>query len=283
MGKIDEVQLICMDMDGTLFAGNEQIPEINISALKRCEEKGIHTAFVSGRNYRFLMDQARKIGLVPAIVSANGARIDDRPDGTCIYERCFTGDYANTVSETLWNIGINYEAYTANANYCFRSDLVTEKHKASLERYLRNGQVVNLKTMLSPDTSDINGIYKFVAFSDDLVLIDRIRRLFDDIGIAHSSSWADNIEVMPQGVGKGEAIKKLADYYCVDIQNTLAFGDYTNDIDMLRTAGHSVAMGNGVDAIKQIADIIAPNNTAGGVGRVLFYYVLHEKFTLADA
>ncbi len=276
MKQLREVKLICMDMDGTLFAGREQIPEINVLALRRCAEKGIHTALVSGRNYRFLMDHARRIGTDMAIVSANGARIDEKPDGRCIFEAVYTPAFATLVSQTLWDLDVNYEVYTKNGNYSFRSDRVTEKHRASLERYLKNGQVSGLSLRDTPQTADIQGIYKFVAFTDDKALIARIREALDSKRIVHSSSWADNVEIMPEGVGKGRALKLLAGYFGVPLEDTLAFGDYTNDIDMLKSAGHAAAMENGVDELKRFAEIVAPNNMSGGVGRVIFEKVLCE-------
>ena len=62
----------------------------------------------------------------------------------------------------------------------------------------------------------------------------------------------------------------------IDPADVMAFGDYTNDLPMLRAAGHPVAMENGVQALKDIAEIVAPVNRDGGLGEVLFRYVLEE-------
>ena len=56
----------------------------------------------------------------------------------------------------------------------------------------------------------------------------------------------------------------------------MAFGDNTNDIEMLRAAGVPVAMGNAVPELKDVAKIIAPTNGEDGEAQILEKYVLGE-------
>ena len=51
----------------------------------------------------------------------------------------------------------------------------------------------------------------------------------------------------------------------IDLADVLAFGDGTNDLDMIRTAGTGVAMDNAAAEVKAAADWIAPSNEEGGV------------------
>lgn len=50
------------------------------------------------------------------------------------------------------------------------------------------------------------------------------------------------------------ALKKVADLLHIDMKDTIAFGDGLNDIEMLQAAGTGVAMGNGKDIVKSVAD-----------------------------
>lgn len=276
MGQLTDVKLICMDMDGTLFGSGEQIPEINLYALRRARERGIRLALVSGRNWRFLAQHANAIAPGIAIVSANGARIDEQPGGKCIFESSFTPAFANKVSRVLWDSGLNYEVYTDRCNYSFRSERVTPQHASSLKRYIQKGQVARLVLREGPEVSDIAGIYKFVAFCDEPEKIAALQKALDDKGIVHSSSSAQNVEVMPEGVGKGRAVALLARHFDIPIADTLAFGDYTNDIDMLKSAGHGIAMENAVPSLKAVAEALTGDNRSGGVGRFILEHVLEE-------
>ncbi|MBQ3668295.1 MAG: HAD family hydrolase [Clostridia bacterium] len=276
MPEASNVKLICMDMDGTLLA-NGGIPEINIRALRECRARGIRLALVSGRNFRFLISNAAEICDEIAIISANGARIDLQPGEKCIYEGVFEEGYAREVCETLYETGVYFEIYTSTKNYVFNRERISKIHKHSLEMYLKNRQILGLEFPDEPSQAEYGGIYKFVAFSDESGMMDKVKRALDDRHIEHSSSWWDNCEVMAKGVDKGSAVKILCAHFGIDPQEAMAFGDHTNDIALLKAVGYPVAMGNAVDETKAVAKYIAPANTEGGVGRLIYDKVLGYK------
>ena len=275
MPEASNVKLICMDMDGTLLAGKE-IPDINIRALKECHKRGIKLALVSGRNFRFLLDSAAQICDEMAIISANGARIDVQPGDNCIYEGVFDEAYAREVCETLFSTGVYFELYTSSKNYVFNTERISKIHKNSLEMYIKNKQILGLEFPKCPDEAEYQGIYKFVAFSDEEGMMDRVKQALDEKGMEHSSSWWDNCEVMARGVNKGSAVKILCDYFGIDPADAMAFGDHTNDIALLKAVGYPVAMGNAVDETKAVARYIAPTNIEGGVGKLIYEKVLDQ-------
>ena len=274
MADCRDVKLICMDMDGTLFGHWEVIPEVNILALRECIDKGIKVALVSGRNYRFLMTKAAEISDDVIIVSANGARIDDKVNGKCIYEGTFDEDFARIVNRVMWDSETYYEIYTESINYAFSRAEVPEGHKRSLERYLQNRQILSAEQVTTIDSAPTKGIYKFVAFCDDLSKIGALRQECDKRGIVHSASGSTSVEVMAKDVDKGSAIRFLSSYYGIQTCDIMAFGDYTNDTSMLMACGHPIAMQNGVDEVKRIAEYIAPFNVLGGVGLAINKLVL---------
>ena len=49
-------------------------------------------------------------------------------------------------------------------------------------------------------------------------------------------------EILPKGVNKGLAVKRLANYLNIDVKRTIAVGDYDNDASMLRAAGCGIAV-----------------------------------------
>jgi hydroxymethylpyrimidine pyrophosphatase-like HAD family hydrolase len=77
-------------------------------------------------------------------------------------------------------------------------------------------------------------------------------------------------EMMPQGVTKGTALKELARLLDIPLEHTIVIGDYFNDIDMMREAGYSVAMGNAPAEVKRKAHQLAESNRYGGVGHYLY-------------
>ena len=60
-------------------------------------------------------------------------------------------------------------------------------------------------------------------------------------------------EILPKGVNKGSVLPKLTAHLGLDMKNTVAIGDYYNDIPMIRAARYGVAVANACDAAKAAA------------------------------
>ncbi len=83
------------------------------------------------------------------------------------------------------------------------------------------------------------------------------------------------LEILPPNCGKGEAIQWLAHHIGIDEKTTMAFGDSMNDESMIRMCGYGVAMCNGLDVIKNIADFVTEkSNNESGIGDFLLKNVL---------
>lgn len=91
-------------------------------------------------------------------------------------------------------------------------------------------------------------------------------------GVAITFSWARAADVIPTGSGKAQAIDKILAYYQLNPSQAMAFADGMNDIEMLRTVGTGVAMGNADARLKAIAD-----DVCGPVGEdgIYHYCVSH--------
>lgn len=82
-------------------------------------------------------------------------------------------------------------------------------------------------------------------------------------------SWAAPwhvIEIVKSGLNKAVGLKKAADYFNIPSERIIAFGDEDNDLDMLEYAGHGIAMGNGIESVKNIANEVTLSNEEDGVG-----------------
>lgn len=88
-----------------------------------------------------------------------------------------------------------------------------------------------------------------------------------------TTSGFNNIDVMPNGVNKGQGIKYFLRYFNVKPSELIAFGDGMNDKEMIKLAGYSYAMKNGDKRLKKIAKYEAPSNNEMGVLQVLEDYL----------
>ncbi len=270
------VKLICTDIDGTLY-GDGHVPEKNLRALRACAARGIRVALVSGRNHGFLCRLSREMGVPCAIASANGSRIEASPDGPCVQECTFDTENGQRLFDSLYALNVNFEVYTREGSFVVRAEKMPDRHREGLQRNVmhKDAEVIFDEERARQDAA--TRAYKFVVFSESEEEITRVRKALDAAGVEHCSSASRNVEVVPEGAGKGNAVRAIAKYFGIDTADVMAFGDYTNDLPMLRAAGHPVAMANGVQELKEIAEIVAPANRDGGLGEVLFRYVLEEN------
>ena len=88
--------------------------------------------------------------------------------------------------------------------------------------------------------------------------MDRATELFPELICTYSMQ--SNLEILRRGVDKGSALLALADRLGIPHECTLAVGDSDNDRAMLEKAGVAAVMANGMERVKQLADIVSEND-----------------------
>ena len=78
-----------------------------------------------------------------------------------------------------------------------------------------------------------------------------------------------SLEISPRGVTKALGLQILCRYLGIPIEESVAVGDADNDIDVLKAAGLSVAMGNANKTVKDLCDVIVADNDRDGVVEVI--------------
>ena len=83
------------------------------------------------------------------------------------------------------------------------------------------------------------------------------------------SSYPNNIEIIPKNIDKGTALEAVSELLSIPLSDMIAFGDWDNDIGMLRTAGMGVCMANGSEGAKRAANMITASNNDDGIDKAL--------------
>ena len=266
-------------MDDTLLGADKQIPEINARALRACAERGIFLALNSGRSFEGLRNFACALGVKPFIISVNGARVDEGPDGPTLLERVYDDEHTRVVYEAMRASGLYYTVYNRGHTYMANSAqrFLYSRFGHHYARVRHSGpyvyEMVDDEDRLRAE--GLTGVYKFVALGGEHdTRFQGILARIAPLNMSVSSSRADNLEVMMPGVDKGSALAFLAKRLGIAREQVMAFGDNTNDLPMLAYAGASVAMENGEESVRRAARFIAPHHAEGGVGKFLFEKVL---------
>lgn len=90
---------------------------------------------------------------------------------------------------------------------------------------------------------------------------------------AKIAAWWDRaVDIIPADGGKGVAVRRILDHYHLEPAAALAFGDGDNDIEMLQAVSHGVAMANGSQRLKAVADDVCGHVAQDGV----YHYCLER-------
>lgn len=263
------IRLIASDLDGSLLNDEKQLPSDFFEVLDELSARGIIFAVASGRTYSavehlFPEKYRRKISYIcdnGACAYINGKASEIFPLDRDLYE---------DLLEKCGKIG-GFELVVCASSGVFHikndSDFAEDVGK-----YYKQHSVIE-------DFRKIDGeIYK-LAICDKLGSVTHGKPIIDGIYGDKLNVQASGIEwmdVMAGGVSKGRALEAMQKRLGISKSETMAFGDYFNDVDMLANAEWSFCMENGREEVKQMCRFIAPDNNSGGVTKSIKKFVLQS-------
>ncbi|MDR1516354.1 MAG: Cof-type HAD-IIB family hydrolase [Synergistaceae bacterium] len=254
------VKLIATDLDGTLLDSTGKIPERNLRTLREAMAKGIATTICTGRMFVSARRFAEQIGIKIPLICYNGAMLR-RPDGELIWHLTLGVELARKVLDVCLKRKVHIQSYVDDELYVRDADAeVFQEYK---RHFGVTGKVIG-DDIFNPPVNPT----KLLAMTEDeetaLSIMKEMKDVFgDDLYVTRSN--ANFVEMMNPSVNKANGLRKLAEEIGVDMADVLAIGDGENDVEMIKSAGVGVAMGNGAERIRAAADYTAPTNDEDGV------------------
>ncbi|MEX2785455.1 HAD family hydrolase [Streptococcus sp. H49] len=270
-----EVKLIISDIDGTILDSQHHLDTGLKAAVAELKERAIPFILASARSPYGMAPLAQTLGLegVP-MACYNGALIVQKYKGSYqfIYEDPLD---KGEVSSLLQLLKDDFPQISVNC-YAGTDWLVEKKDKwVSLEADI-TGEIpvlTDFTDFLSRQTVSVHKLL-LIAEAEEIQNLYQLlnKQLFKYI---HCYLSKDNyLEVTAKTVSKDRALRELAAYYHLNLEQTMAIGDNFNDMPMLESAGLGVAMGNAPQAVRERADAIAESNDQNGVSSAIADYVL---------
>lgn len=262
------IDLIATDMDGTLLNSDQQISAENIAALGEAAAQGITLVISSGRMPQDISAYMQPLGIPCWVSGCNGALVWDAPFGRQVERHLFPPQTALDVCHVLLGHDLCLHGFATDTLLVVDpEEAVSDWHQQwAQEMTQKRGIKMRLgKAALLEGARE--GLNKLVAFQE--ADSPRLQAAIDQLalipGADLTSSWRNNVEIMPAGVGKGQAIARIAQRLGIPAARVMAIGDQENDRSMLSYAGHSVAMGNAPEAIKAISRHLTAHHNDHGV------------------
>ena len=252
------------DIDGTLVSLKKKVyPASTKSALKRLRERGVLCFVATGRSKFEIKTEHLLDGLeFDGVLTNNGQDAYDA-DGNLLYGRPLEPSEAAAVLDWVEETGCACWMVSAEKsilNFC--NDRVLEAMDAIHTRPPEPG---DLRAMLEKP------IYKIVLFL-------RREEMAPAMALAPTSRMTQwyplGHDIISSDGGKKNAMLEIIRRYGIRPEETIAFGDSENDLEMLRTAGIGVAMGNGTPEAKAAADYVTADCDEDGLQKALEHFNL---------
>lgn len=232
-------KIIFFDIDGTLIdMGKKYISQKTIETLNKLHKNGIRICIATGRSSITLPD-------------LHGIEFDAF--------LTFNGSYCYTKKEQIFSNPIPQNdvlQLIKNASLIHRPVAIATKNKIAI-----NGNDIDLMDYFAIANEKIDLADNF----DELcqkeifqIMLGCRKKDYDQIlenvkGAKIAAWWDRAVDVIPKTGGKGNGIRKMLEYYQIEKEEAMAFGDGNNDIEMFQAVGKGIAMGNASSELKMHA------------------------------
>ena len=270
------VKLIAFDLDGTFLDDKKNILPENIAALEKAAEKGVHIVPATGRIYKGIPEALRELPFMRWYITANGSYIYDAVEDRAAARAEIPAEQAVAFYEYADTLGVLYDCYQDNWGY------MTEEMQRRAPEFVQDRGILDLVLRLRTPVPELRAylrekgepLQKLQLYFTDQALRRRLLRELPERwpALAFTTSLPVNIEINSAAANKGHALECLCAMLGIDPAETLAFGDGSNDISMLRAAGCGVATANAFEEVKAAADRVTGTNNEAGVAAVLGEY-----------
>lgn len=264
------VELVAMDIDGTLLNSEHEVPHKNLAAINAVRSAGVLATVVTGRSTVSLVPVFEQFELDIPYICSGGAEIIDPITGEAIDRRVIARSDLEIIVSTA-------REFKTAMFFSLLDGIYYEAPPGSREDWTpsRAYQVIKVEDILSEDT--VKPVK--VALYGDPDRLSQIETMIRHQGPAVHLAYPLEVflDVTHEDANKGAALTRLANHLGVSLEKILAIGDADNDVSMFEVAGMSVAMGNAAPQVKAAADRIAPSNDENGVAWALRELVLEKS------
>ena len=255
-----DIQLVALDMDGTLLDSNKNLP-IDFEEWVK-SHSNIKTVIASGRQYHTLEKDFVSLKDNLIFVAENGGLVINKDK--IIYINEMSKEDVRRCLDII-------------AEYPDMTPVLCGAHSAYMPK--ADDEIISLVDMYYVRLEVVDDIYSCVDEDSIIKIAVNVRddkaeqsmKYFEDLGdrikpVLSGSRW---IDIANTSVNKGEAVKAVLKSFDIDRSNAMAFGDYLNDYELIQSCEESYCMENGHPKLKEIAKYVTASNDDDGVMKVL--------------
>ncbi|MBO8155416.1 MAG: Cof-type HAD-IIB family hydrolase [Bacillaceae bacterium] len=247
---MDRKRIVFFDIDGTLLDEHKEIPEETIEAVHDLKDKGVLVAIATGRA-PFMYDHIRKRLGIDSFISFNGQLVV--LNGKVIFEE----PLPKNELESLW-----FHAKKRNHPMVYLDETTMTASEPNHPFIAESiGSLKLPYPKIDPNYFKKKPVYQALIFCED----HEEKTYFSHDSFRFVRWHQYSTDVLPAKGSKARGIQKMLEYLGIDKENSFAFGDGLNDMEMLEFVGTGVAMGNGHPTVKKVADVVTDHVSKSGI------------------
>ena len=262
-------KIIFIDVDGTLVNYENVLPKSAVEAIQSARQLGHKVYLSTGRSRAEVCDCIWDIGL-DGMIGGNGSYVES--DGKVILHQLITLEQCKRIVDWLHARGLEF--YLESNAGLFASENFESRAEPTIHEYCarKNREPMTVREIF-PDMIFGDELYRDDLNKISFILDSREDYLqavkdFPDLQVG---TWGGAGEIAlfgdfsPKNISKAQAVEILLKYLNADKKDTIAFGDAKVDIPMLEFCAVGIAMQNGGDEIKKIADFVTDSVDEDGL------------------
>ena len=263
------IKLIATDIDGTILKDDFTFSDGVKKCIKTLKENGIHVIIATGRMYSSTKIISNELGLEEPVISYQGALVKNTAgDEEVIYQKNVDVKTAKEIIAWAKENNIHINLYDKDILYVENDDYIVQRY--SNERYT--------KYQIKPfDELELTQIHKLLAI--DFNNPDKVTQWKNEMSAKYPNlhivkSTPYFCEFSNCDATKGKALTYLCDLWGIKQEEVLCIGDQDNDLELLSAGGVKVAMGNGTQNLKNIADFVTDTVDNDGFVKAVNKFIL---------
>ncbi|XP_010249477.1 PREDICTED: uncharacterized protein LOC104592035 [Nelumbo nucifera] len=268
---------IFCDMDGTLLNSKSQVSSTTAKALKEAVSMGVKVVIATGKTRPAVISALKMVDL-----AGKDGIVSEFSPGVFLQGLLVYGRQGREISRRNLDLSVCREAFlyswenkipliAFSQDRCltlFDHPLVDSLHSVYHEP----------KAEVMPSVEHILAaaeIQKLIFLDTTEGVAATLRPYWSEATKGRAGviqAQPDMLEIIPPGTSKGSGVRTLLDHLDVNAKEIMAIGDGENDVEMLELASLGIALSNGSEKAKAVADAIGPSNDEDGVADAIYRY-----------
>lgn len=275
------IQLIAIDIDGTLLTPTGQITPRTRAAIRAARHAGVIVTLATARRYIGALAVASALGLELPLIVYDGTLIVNHPSRSIVACQTLDPTTARQTIELFRQHAMQPVVHPCESEQCVKEEVWTGPaayDNPGLESYLAAAGERVKRMPYEVLHARATQALRVVAFAQR----DALEKMLPALsGLACSWNFAPSgsygsaeLAILPLNCSKASGVAALAAHYQIELEHVMALGDSYNDLEMLSMVGLGIAMGQAPEQVKAAARAITTSNQEDGVALAIERYVL---------